>query len=193
MLTTQLNLISIRVSWACDGVSLLLLIVRLIQISQRYLMKYGSYIRMTSHEHLGVSDHLYMYCLLNSLVRSIITITKLSKLRITGPLRGDPPVTDGYPSQSTRNAFSCLDVTWNEINLSFQGPICCLPVCYRTTPERPVMQALMDIDDPGEYNFNVGRGWVITSTANYGMNLIIHVWISPVINLKINIYINNQL
>ena len=38
------------------------------------------------------------------------------------------------------------------IYLWLQGPVAALPVCYRTTPERPVFQALADVDNPGNYD-----------------------------------------
>ena len=51
------------------------------------------------NEHDGVSNHQPHYCLLNRLFRW----KKTSKLRVTGPCAGNPPVTGEFPAQRTSN------------------------------------------------------------------------------------------
>ena len=54
------------------------------------------------NERIGVSNYHHIYCLLSRLFGR--TSKKTWKLRVTGLCDGNPPVTDGFPSQRASNA-----------------------------------------------------------------------------------------
>ena len=58
-------------------------------------------ITVPSHGYYGVSNHRQLPCLFNRLYRR--TSKERSKLRVTGFCEGNPPVTDGFPSQRASN------------------------------------------------------------------------------------------
>ncbi|XP_013418187.1 betaine--homocysteine S-methyltransferase 1-like, partial [Lingula anatina] len=43
-----------------------------------------------------------------------------------------------------------------EVKKVCQGPVCCLPVCFRTNPERPVWQALSNPENASNPDFDIG-------------------------------------
>ena len=57
----------------------------------------------------GVSNHQHLACLLNRLFKR--RSKKIPKLRVTGLCEGNPPVTDGFPSQRARNAEN-VSIWW---------------------------------------------------------------------------------
>ena len=69
--------------------------------SSRLVMHVCVTIQWRHNEHDDVSNHRRLDCLLNRLFRR--RSTKTSKLPVTGPFEGNPPVAGGFPSQRTRN------------------------------------------------------------------------------------------
>ena len=61
------------------------------------------------NERDGVSNHRRLDCLLIRLIRR--RSRKTSKLRVNGLCKGNPPVTDGFPSQRTSNAQN-VSIRW---------------------------------------------------------------------------------
>ena len=57
----------------------------------------GNPLQWCHNEHDGISNHWHLDCLLNRLFRH--RSKKTSKLHVTGLCEGNPPVTDGFPSQ----------------------------------------------------------------------------------------------
>ena len=77
------------------------------------------------NEHEGVSNHRHRNCLLNCLF--MCKSKKISKLRVTGLCKGNPPVIGGFPSQRDSNV----------VNVSIWGchPGCiCTKVIWYTQP-----------------------------------------------------------
>ena len=72
----------------------------------------------------GVSNHQRLDCLLNRSFRR--RSKKTSKLRVTGLCQGNPPVTDGFPSQRASNAkmFPSDDVIMSQKTYSVSRDIC---------------------------------------------------------------------
>ena len=73
----------------------------------------GTSLQSRHNECDGVSNHRRLDCLLNRLFRR--RSKKTSKLSVTGLCEGNPPVTDGFPSQRASNAamFPFDDVIMN--------------------------------------------------------------------------------
>ena len=118
-------------------------------------------ITVTSHMRHNISYHRQIIdCLLNSLLNQITT-QNAPHPYIAGPLRGEsngakciplqmPVMWKTFPCHSVFMQMYLLLFVWNTF-FRLQGPVACLPVCYRTTPERPTFQALMDVDNPGNW------------------------------------------
>ena len=62
----------------------------------------SNHVSKSHNEFNGVSRHQRLDCLFNRLSRR--RSKKTSKLRVTGLCEGNPPVTDGFPSQRGSNA-----------------------------------------------------------------------------------------
>ena len=75
----------------------------------REVMVSYTFSHYSHNERNGVSNHRRLDCLLNRLCRC--RSKKTLKLRITGVCEGNPPVTDGFPSQRTSNAEN-ISISW---------------------------------------------------------------------------------
>ena len=64
---------------------------------------------LDKYERHGVSDHRELDCLFSSSSR--LTTKKISKVHVTGPLWGNPLVSNGFPAQMARRADS-VSMSW---------------------------------------------------------------------------------
>ena len=73
----------------------------------------------------GISNHRHIDCLFNSLFR--LTTKDISKFWIAGPLRVNPPVTDGFPTQNGQWCGKRYHAMFSKNN---QPPTCCHCTTY---------------------------------------------------------------